>query len=100
MLGSYPFEATGRDEVEAKVLIAAMAFATLEAEGYGQFVGSIQRPFPQNMMNRSGMEVRAVPLFLHFWHDNIHHLRRKCFLSLKKMELDSDGDKSAGPSAL
>ena len=77
MLGTYPFEATGRDELEAKVLIAAMAFATLEAEGYGQFVGSIQRAFPHNMMNRSGMEVRAVVLFLHCWHDNIHHLRLK-----------------------
>ena len=43
-----------------------MAFATLEAEGYGQFVGSIQGAFPHNMMDRSGMEVRAVPLFLHF----------------------------------
>ena len=78
MLGTYPFEAAGGDELEAKVLIAAMAFATLEAEGYGQFVGSIQRAFPHNKINRSGMEVRAVVLFLHYWHDNIHQLRFKC----------------------
>ena len=51
----------GRGITLAKVLIAAMAFATLETEGYGQFIGSIQRAFPHNMMDRSGMEVRAVP---------------------------------------
>ena len=58
--------------------LAATAFATLETEGYGQFVGSIQRAFPHDVINRSGLDPRAVVLVLQYWHGIIHQLSLKC----------------------
>ena len=88
----------GRGITLAKVLIAAMAFATLETEGYGQFVGSIQRAFPHDEPIRHGGQGSAfISAFLARQYSSF---KVKMCLPLKNMELDSDGDKSAGPCAL